>query len=60
MGGIKNSTMCRIGFNTTFLNDDQGFAIEELDPDSIWKDERFPARFEVKILSTKICSKCNI
>ena len=55
MGGIKNSTMCRIGFNTTFLIDEHGFGIEELDPDSIRKDERFPARFEVKIFSTKIC-----
>jgi len=47
MGGIKNSTICRIGFNTSFIDSKHGFIREELDPDNIRKDNRIHSHFYV-------------
>jgi len=42
LGSIRKTVICWVGFNTTFLGDETRFGINDLDPDSIWKDSWYP------------------
>jgi len=57
-GNLTNTTMCWIGFNTTFISDIQVFPIETLDPDGMRKDSWYPPTFEIKLESKPICQSC--
>lgn len=56
---FSHSNICRIGFNTAFIEDRFVIEKKDLEPDSILKDSRFPEFFEIVIESQKKCETCD-
>lgn len=59
-GAFSNPWVCRIGFNTAFIfNNQMKYSIKDIDPVSIRKDNKFSPDFSITLSTEPFCMKWN-
>ena len=59
-GSLKNKLICRFALNTSFIKDNyQDFTKATVDPDAVFKDNRFSDEFKVELYFKDVCQRCS-